>query len=172
MNIPPFQLFADNLFSYSQIKRSFYFWFFQMQEVIEDLISANNFAFIDNIWADWSPGYDAQEDLPHVKECLRDRPHLETALGYYWGQFDPVRFGSPTWVEEQRAAWGGAVRHPVLYLHGTNDGCHGLNAQQVAGVPSYLGEGSRSELIEAVGHFMMVERPDEINEKIVGFLRR
>jgi pimeloyl-ACP methyl ester carboxylesterase len=172
MNIPPFQLFGDNLFSYSQIKRSFYFWFFQMQEVIEDLISADNFAFIDNIWADWSPGYDAKEDLPHVKECLSDRPHLETALGYYWGQFDPVRFGSPTWLEEQRAAWGGAVRHSVLYLHGTNDGCHGLDAEQVASVTSYLGEGSRSELIEGVGHFMLVERPAEINEKIVGFLRR
>ena len=118
------------------------------------------------------PGYDAQEDLPHVKECLRDRPHLETALGYFWAQFDPVRFGSPTWVEEQRAAWGGAVHHSVLYLHGTNDGCHGLDAQQVASVPSYLGEGSRSELIDGVEHFMMVERPAEINEKIVGFLRR
>src|SRR5438067_2210587 len=70
------------------------------------------------------------------------------------------------------AAWGGAVRHPVLYLHGTNDGCYGLNAQQVASVPSYLGEGSRSELIEGVGHFMMVERPAEINEKIVEFVRR
>src|SRR5437588_7242454 len=52
MNIPPFQLFGDNLFSYSQIKRSFYFWFFQMQDVIEDLISADNFAFLVNISAD------------------------------------------------------------------------------------------------------------------------
>jgi pimeloyl-ACP methyl ester carboxylesterase len=60
----------------------------------------------------------------------------------------------------------------LLYLHGTNDGCHGLDAKQVASVPSYLGEGSRSELIEGVGHFMMVERPVEINKKIVEFLGR
>lgn len=170
LNIPPFQVFGANLFSYEQIKRSFYFWFFQMQEIIEDTVSANDFAFIDNIWADWSPGYDATEDLPLVKECLRDSAHLQTALGYYWGQFDPSRMGSPAWAEEQAAAWGYSLSQPTLYLHGTNDGCHGLNAEQVEGVKDYLGEGSESELIEGVGHFMLVERPQEINSRIMRFL--
>jgi pimeloyl-ACP methyl ester carboxylesterase len=170
LNIPPFQIFGDNLFSYEQIKRSFYFWFFQMQEVSEGIISANDFAFIDDIWGDWSPGYDATEDLPLVKACLRDPAHFQTALGYYWGQFDPVRFGSPVWAEEQEAAWGGTVSQPVLYLHGTNDGCHGLDEEQVKEVPTHLGEGSESELIEGVGHFMLVEKPEEINARILGFL--
>jgi pimeloyl-ACP methyl ester carboxylesterase len=171
MNIPPFDLFGENLLTYNQIKRSFFFWFFQMQEVIVDFIAADNFAFVDHIWADWSPGYDGKEDLPHVKQCLSDRPNLETALGYYWAQFDPVRFGSSTWAEEQRAAWGGAISNSVLYLHGANDGCHSLDAKQVASVPSYLGEGSRSELIDGVGKYLMLERPEEINKRIVEFLR-
>ncbi len=170
LNIPPFQVFGENLFSYEQIKRSFYFWFFQMQEVSEEIISADDFAFIDGIWSDWSPGYDATEDLPLVKECLRNPAHFQTALGYYWGQFDPVRFGSPGWTEEQEAAWGGPVTQPVLYLHGTNDGCHGLDAEQVKGVVDHLGEGSESELIEGVGHFMLVEKPEEINTRILRFL--
>lgn len=172
LNIPPFQVFGDNLFSYEQIKRSFYFWFFQMQAIIEDTVSANDFAFIDNIWADWSPGYDAKDDLPLVKECLRDSAHLQTALGYYWGQFDPPRMGSPEWAEEQAAAWGHSLSQPTLYLHGTNDGCHGLDAEQVDGVTAYLGEGSESELIEGVGHFMLVEKPEEISERIMRFLGR
>lgn len=33
-----------------------------------------------------------------------------------------------------------------------------------------MGEGSESELIEGVGHFMLVERPEEINDRILGFL--
>jgi pimeloyl-ACP methyl ester carboxylesterase len=78
LNIPPFPVFGANLFSYDQIKRSFYFWFFQMQVVAEDVISADNFAFIDRIWGDWSPGYDATEDLPRVKECMRDPAHFHT----------------------------------------------------------------------------------------------
>jgi pimeloyl-ACP methyl ester carboxylesterase len=172
LNIPPFEIFGENIVTYDQIKRSFYFWYFQLQHVIEPSISANDFEFIDRIWGDWSPGYDAREDLPLVKECIRNPAHLQAALGYYWGQFDPTRFGSPSWVEEQTAAWGYSLEQPTLYLHGTNDGCHGMSAEQVARVPGYCGPGSESELIEGVGHFMLVERPAEINERITGFLKR
>ena len=170
LNIPPFQVFGENLFSYDQIKRSFYFWFFQMQAVAEEIISADDFAFIDRIWGDWSPGYDATEDLPRVKECLKNPAHFRTALGYYWAQFDPPRMGSPAWTEEQEAAWGQPVNQPILYLHGTNDGCHGLDAEQVARVPDYLREGYESDLIEGVGHFVLVEKPAEINGCILQFL--
>jgi len=172
LNIPPFEVFGENIGSYDQIKRSFYFWYFQLQHVVEASVSADDFAFIDRIWGDWSPGYDAREDLPRVKDCIRDPAHLQAALGYYWGQFDPTRFGSPAWAEEQAAAWGSPVPQPTLYLHGTNDGCHGVSAEQVARVPGYCGPGSDAELIEGVGHFMLVERPAEINERILGFLQR
>ena len=126
LNIPPFAIFGENIVTYDQIKRSFYFWYFQMQRVCEQVISADDFAFIDRIWADWSPGYDASEDLPKVKECIREPEHFQAALGYYWGQFDPTRFGSPEWAAEQAAAWGRDITQPTLYLHGTQDGCHGM----------------------------------------------
>ena len=173
LNIPPFAIFGENIVTYDQIKRSFYFWYFQLQHVVEASLSADDFAFIDRIWGDWSPGYDASEDLPLVKDCIRDPRHLQAALGYYWGQFDPTRFGSAEWADEQLAAWGSHnLQAPTLYLHGTNDGCHGMTAEQVGRVPDYCGPGSESELIEGVGHFMLVERPREINERIVGFLQR
>jgi pimeloyl-ACP methyl ester carboxylesterase len=172
LNIPPFEIFGENIPTYDQIKRSFYFWYFQMQRVIETTIAANDFEFIDRIWGDWSPGYDASEDLPLVKECIREPAYLQAALGYYWGQFDPTRFGSPDWAAEQAAAWGYSLQQPTLYLHGTNDGCHGMTAAQVDRVLEYCGPGSESELIEGVGHFMLVERPAEINDRIVSFLDR
>jgi pimeloyl-ACP methyl ester carboxylesterase len=173
LNIPPFAIFGENIVKYEQIKRSFYFWYFQLQHVVEASVSADDFAFIDRIWGDWSPGYDASEDLPLVKDCIRDPRHLQAALGYYWGQFDPTRFGSAEWADEQMAAWGSHdLQAPTLYLHGTNDGCHGMTREQVARVPDHCGPGSESELIEGVGHFMLVERPREINERIVGFLQR
>jgi pimeloyl-ACP methyl ester carboxylesterase len=172
INIPPFEIFGENLGSYAQIKRSFYFWYFQMQRVIEDRIRADDFAFIRDIWGDWSPGYVADEDLVHIRAALADPEHLRAALGYYWGQFDPTRFGSPEWAAEQEAAWGGgAVPQPVLYLHGTTDGCHGMTAAQTERVREFAGPGSDSELIEGVGHFMLVERPKEINDRILTWLR-
>jgi pimeloyl-ACP methyl ester carboxylesterase len=172
LNIPPLAIFGENIPTYDQIKRSFYFWYFQMQRVVEASISANDFEFIDRIWGDWSPGYDASEDLPLVKDCIRDPAYLRTALGYYWALFDPTRFGTPEWAEEQTVAWGDSLRQPTLYLHGTRDGCHGMQKEQVARVPDYCGPGSEAELIEGVGHFMMVERPEEINDRIIGFLQR
>jgi pimeloyl-ACP methyl ester carboxylesterase len=173
INIPPFDIFGENLGTYAQIKRSFYFWYFQMQRVIEDRIRQDDFAFIRDIWGDWSPGYRADEDLAHIREALRDPNHLRAALGYYWGQFDPTRFGSPEWAAEQEAAWGGgAVPQPVLYLHGTTDGCHGMTHEQVERVVGYGAKGSESELIDGVGHFMLVERPREINERILTWLKR
>jgi pimeloyl-ACP methyl ester carboxylesterase len=45
-----------------------------------------------------------------------------------------------------------------------------MTQAQVDRVPDYCGKGSRSELIEGVGHFMMVERPDDINRRILDFL--
>ena len=43
----------------------------------------DDLAFIDGLWADWSPGYDGAEDLAHVKDALRDPANLAAALGYY-----------------------------------------------------------------------------------------
>ena len=170
LNIPPFAIFGENIVKYDQIKRSFYFWYFQMERVSEAVISADNFAFIDRIWEDWSPGYDASEDLPKVKECIRDPAHFKAALGYYRGQFDPTRFGSEEWAAEQAAAWGKEITQPTLYLHGTRDGCHGCDQDQVNRIPGMCGPGSESELIEGVGHFLMVERPTDINKRILEFM--
>src|SRR5947209_12473397 len=129
LNIPPFAIFGENILKYAQIKRSFYFWYFQMQRVCERVISADNFAFIDNLWADWSPHYDASKDLRKAKDCIRDPAHLQAALGYYWAQFDPTRFLSYDWVAEQKAIWGKNITQPTLYLHGTKDGAHGLTQE-------------------------------------------
>jgi hypothetical protein len=46
----------------------------------------------------------------------------------------------------------------------------GMTQAQVDRVPEFSGPGSQSELIAGVGHFMMVERPGEINKRILGFL--
>lgn len=172
MNIPPFDIFGENLSTYSQVKKSFYFWYFQMQRVIEDRISQDDFAFIRDIWGDWSPGYEARQEVAYVAQALADPDHLRAALGYYWGQFDPTRFGSPEWAAEQAAAWGGPVPQPLLYLHGTTDGCHGMSQEQVDRVPAYGKAGSESELIDGVGHFMLVEQPEGVNARIIDWIQR
>ncbi|MES2238603.1 MAG: alpha/beta hydrolase [Pseudomonadota bacterium] len=169
MSVPPFAVFGQIAFSYEQIKRSFYFWFFQMQ-IADAIVPGNDLAFIDGLWADWSPGYDAKEDLLHVKDCLRNPANLQAAMGYYRSLFHPARFGSPAGMEEQIAAWGRPIPQPTLYLHGTQDGCVGLDAEATKSVLAFLGTSSAAEQINGVGHFMLVENPAQINERILQFL--
>jgi Predicted hydrolases or acyltransferases (alpha/beta hydrolase superfamily) len=171
MGVPPFAIFGQVAFSYEQIKRSFYFWFFQMQ-ISDAIVPGNDLAFIDGLWADWSPGYDAKEDLPRVKECLRKPENLKAAMGYYRALFDPAHFGAPAGMEEQGTAWGRPIPQPTLYLHGTKDGCIALDAEAAKGIPAFLGAGSEVERVEGVGHFMLVEKPTQINERILRFLSR
>lgn len=169
MSVPPFSVFGQIAFSYEQIKRSFYFWFFQMQ-IADTIVPGGDLAFIDGLWADWSPGYDAKEDLLHVKDCLRHPANLQAAMGYYRSLFDPVRFGSPAGMEEQVAAWGRPIPQPALYLHGTQDGCVGLDATATNNVLNFLGAGSAAERINGAGHFLHVEKPAKIDERILQFL--
>ena len=69
-------------------------------------------------------------------------------------------------MEEQGAAWGRPIPQPTLYLHGTQDGCIALDAETAKGMPAFLGPGSEVERIEGVGHFMLVERPAEVNGRM------
>jgi pimeloyl-ACP methyl ester carboxylesterase len=168
-NVPPLAVFGQVAFRYAQIKRSFYFWFFQMA-IAENIVMANDLAFLDGLWGDWSPGYDATEDLSHMKACLRDPANLRAALGYYRNLFNPTRFGSAEGTEEQSAAWGRPVPQPILDLHGANDGCIALDAEAAKGVLAFLGPGSEVERIEEAGHFFLVEKPAEMNDRILRFL--
>jgi pimeloyl-ACP methyl ester carboxylesterase len=65
---------------------------------------------------------------------------------------------------------GRPVPQPILYLHGTNDGCIALDAEAAKGVLAFLGPGSEVERIEEVGHFFLVEKPAEMNDRILRFL--
>lgn len=166
-SVPPF---GHTIPHYRQLKRSFYSWLFQMPAA-DGIVAANNLAFIDGLWGDWSTGYDATYDLTKVKECLRNPANLKAALGYYRAFFEPSRFGSSEWAQEQKAAFGRPIPQPVLYLHGTKDGAIGVEVVAIDAIPKILGPGSEVECIPDVGHFFWVEKPAQINERVVRFLK-
>jgi pimeloyl-ACP methyl ester carboxylesterase len=168
MNVPPLQVFGQLVFRYDQIKRSFTSGFFRCKSPTQSCRRTTSPS--STVWADWSPGYDATEDLPRVKECLRNPVNLRAAMGYYRALFNPARFGLSAGMEQQEAVWGRPIPQPTLYLHGTEDGCIALDEEAAKGVLTFLGQGSKVERIDGVGHFMLVERPAEINGRILQFL--
>jgi pimeloyl-ACP methyl ester carboxylesterase len=171
LDIPPASIYARIAFRYEQIKRTFYFWFFQMA-VAEEAVAADDLRFIEGLWADWSPGHDAAEDVVYAKACIRDPAHLRAALGYYRAFFDPAYFGSPAAAADAEAVWGRPVPQPALYLHGRNDGCMALDEETMRAVPAAIGPLAEAEWVEGAGHFLLVERPAHVNARILSFLER
>lgn len=168
MAVPPPPTLTSAFFSYDQLRRSWYMFFFQ-SPLADMAVPMDDLAFIDRLWADWSPGYDATEDLPHVKDALRDPANLAAAIGYYRATLGGVGLSDdPTVVALQNAA-NGAPPLPALYLHGATDGCMGA---ELAGMASAVltHEGSRVEIVDGGGHFLHVERPDAVNALVLDFL--
>ena len=162
--VPP-ALDLQRLFSYDQVKRSFYFFVFQWP-MAEMIVGADDLVFIDRLWADWSPGYDGSDDVSRVKDCLRDPANLTAAIGYYRAALgalpqDPA-------LADLQAGTNAPPPQPTLYLHGADDGCMAVSLTE--GVDRQLAPGSRVEIVPGTGHFLHLERPDVVDKAILDFV--
>lgn len=156
---------ADGFLTYDQLRRSWYVFFFQTP-MAELVVPMNDLSFVERLWADWSPGYDGSSDTPEVKEALASPENLAAAIGYYRAMFA----GPPT-DPESVAAQAAALTmapQPTLYLHGADDGCMGV--ETIGPVNDFLAPGSETAVVEGAGHFLHLEQPDEVNDRIVRFV--
>lgn len=166
MAVPPAGAVAGGFMHYRQLKKSWYMFFFQ-HGLADVVVGMDDLAFIDGLWADWSPGYDGAEDIAHVKDALRDPANLAAALGYYRATLGGV--GVDPTLDAVQAAGNDVTAQPTLYLHGRTDGCMGVEIAEGAGA-FLTSEGSRVEIVEDAGHFLHVEQPDEVNRLILDFV--
>ena len=119
------------------------------------LVAADDFAFVDRLWRDWSPGHDGARDAANAKGCLRGSRHLAAAIAYYLAE------GPGTDLR-------GTPPQPTLYLHGDNDGC--IDARLVRDAEDHLSPGSRVEVLPDVGHFLHVEQPAKVNARVLAWV--
>jgi pimeloyl-ACP methyl ester carboxylesterase len=165
MAVPPAGAVASGFMTYTQLQRSWYMFFFQ-HALADMVVPMDDLAFIDRLWADWSPGYDATEDLPHVKDALRDPANLTAALGYYRATLSGV--GVDPALDAVQAKANEPTSQPTLYLHGRTDGCMGIEVAEAAA--AFLpAEGSRMEVVDDAGHFLHLERPELVNRLVIEF---
>ena len=151
--------------NFAQLKRSWYMFFFQ-HGLADVIVGINDLAFIDGLWADWSPGYDASSDLVAVKDALRQPANLQAALGYYRARLgDGYRDPALESIQEATGLW---PSQPTLYIHGRNDGCIGVEVAQAAAAEAP--PNVRIEYLDDCGHFLQLERPTEVNAMITGFV--
>ena len=165
LSVPP-GLTLRNTFhgNLAQIQRSWYMFYFQ-SILAETAIPANDYALIELLWNKWSPGFESKVDLQHFKKCVPDAEHLKATLGYY-----RASLGSGPRTEAYNAIQNKGLEpltQPVLYLHGRDDGCIGAELAETAQAhnPWLV-----VEILAGVGHFMQLENPQRINQRIIDFL--
>jgi len=154
-----------SLLSYAQLRRSWYMFFF-LSPLAEVALPLDDYSFIDGLWHDWSPGYDATWDVARVKESIGDPAHMVAAIGAYRALYD-ASLQAPELADEQAAALLPTPKS-TLYLHGRDDGC--MLVSSIGSPLDFMAEGSEMEILDGTGHFLHLERPDVVNRRIVDFL--
>ncbi|NDA37715.1 MAG: alpha/beta hydrolase [Acidimicrobiia bacterium] len=167
MAVPPTaalgMAFVQNL---EQIKKSWYMFFFQ-HGLADLVVGANNHALIEMLWREWSPGYDASFDLEAIRKSLADPKNLQAALGYYRATLGDG-YRDPKLSELQNQMGASVPTQPLLYLHGANDGCIGVDVADSA--KKIAPPNARFEVVASAGHFLQLEQPAVVNKLICDFL--
>jgi len=142
-----------------QLLRSSYMALFQLPAVPERVILARDFALIEWLWKTWSPGFSPGADyFDELKRCLR--ASMPAPLSYYRS------LRSPKILRELRAMLQtDPIPVPSLYLHGERDTCMGV--ELIVGQERYFSALFQTIRLAEAGHFLHLERPDEVNQAIV-----
>ena len=150
----------------NQQRKSWYMFFFQLP--IADLaVPNNNFEFINRLWTDWSPNWSEYKPYADnsIKVLSKDNV-LSKALAYYRCTFQESlqteRINSLTSELSTQK-----IKVPSLYLHGENDGCIGHDLSE--GMGNFF-EDLEIKILPNCGHFLHLEKPDEVNQVILNFL--
>lgn len=150
-----------------QFFRSWYMWFFQLDEVPEQTLQWNNHAFIELLWDIWSPGWDYPEHrISEVKSTFATGETVKNALAYYRESVGNLIYGLMNGSLPDRNQVE-PIKTPILVLHGESDGCIGANL--TAAAEDFIETGMVKTVPDA-GHFLHLEQPAGVNEAIISFL--
>ena len=171
MAVPHAAALGQHIFEPAQLKRSWYQYFFQMP-LSDAVVPMNDYAVIDTLWRDWSPGYEPDPGV-HARAEVDVRPApgspaapRSTTTGSRSARRRPIprsrrcrrRSSQPTPV-------------PTLYLHGTDDGVMGTEIVVEDELRPFFPAGLELVMVPGTGHFLHLEEPDVVNHRIVTFLQ-
>ncbi|MSP25353.1 MAG: alpha/beta hydrolase [Myxococcales bacterium] len=159
--VPHLRVAAPRFLRPAQLRRSAYMGLFQPRKSGVARLLKDDLALIDELWRAWSPGYACPKaELEKIKAAVR--PHPDAVLGYYRALRSPRVLAS-------RAGHilFEPVRVPALYLHGADDGCVGAELARAL-EPAYRAA-FECAILDDCGHFLHIERPDEVNRRLCAF---
>jgi pimeloyl-ACP methyl ester carboxylesterase len=147
------------------VHRSFHWWFFQLAELPERALAADDFAFIDYLWKYWTaPGHEDAAHIAGIKTMLAQPGVLAATLGYYRAMLDAAR-GDPG-NAGLRALMDRPISVPTLALCGSED----LRAELMTDQQRYFTGKYHFELVGGAGHFLHREKPAAVTRLVVDWL--
>ena len=144
-----------------QLLRSWYMMYFQLPWLPERSATW----LVPRLWRRWSPGYNAAADIRHVDAAIGAPRRWKAALAYYRTMFG--RSSPPVGYAQLHQYWLSPPALPTLYLHGADDGC--VSPDYAHWVRRILPAGSAVSVVERAGHFLQLEQPDSVGDKILEF---
>ena len=155
--IPHPLTFLRQLRTPAQLRASWYMGLFQLPGS-ERVVRARDFRLIDRLWRRWSPGFtldaDARRDLHACLDASKLAP-----IEYYRAMRKTSR------SDVRRAAQ--PITTPLLALHGQDDGC--ILPPTADDTKRFAGPYERA-VVPGVGHFLHIEAPAEIAERVSAWL--
>lgn len=160
LSVPPNRMFLRGLGRFpAQRARSWYMGFFQLP-FSERRVRRDDLAFIDTLWADWSPGWTPPPGrLDEVKATLVAPGALDAALAYY-RELGRLLVRHPRDAAETWEVGARPIRVPTLLMVGERDGC--IGPEIFADTRGCFDAPHRVEIVPAAGHFLPLEATDRV----------
>ncbi|MBZ5740506.1 alpha/beta fold hydrolase [Nocardioides mangrovi] len=132
----------------AMVRQPLHSWYIALNQVPG--LSERRFEWLTTrLWRLWSPGYDATEELAHLRAAVPDRARATAVVSYYRALLG--RGVTPATLEPV---------HPLLVLHGAGDRCMEPGLARLAG----------ATLVPGAGHFLQLEQPEAVAAEIRRYL--
>ena len=166
MAVPHAGRFArDGLRIPRQLKMSWYMGFFNLPWVSDWAVRRRDYAFIRNLWRNWSPGWSPEPAvIESVVDTLSQPGVLSAALGYYRAALSL----SALLASADEAYY--PVPVPTLALSGERDGCIASDVFEQLTIVSDFPQGVKFHRVAEAGHFLHQEQPEVVNSLLIEWL--
>jgi pimeloyl-ACP methyl ester carboxylesterase len=157
---------GDLVHRYDRLKGIWHAYFFQMP-FAETAVAANDYAFLESWWRDASPEFDPPADMmERLKATFRQPGVVTAALNYYRHTFHPDNRDPALSALQDRVSTS-PTPVATLAMHGTKDRPGRLQAFDT--MDDLFSQGLEKVILPGTGHFLHLERPQEVNQRILAF---
>jgi pimeloyl-ACP methyl ester carboxylesterase len=159
----------DQPLSMAQASRYWYHWFMHTQRGRE-AVRTRRRELAQYLWRQWSPGWAfTQAEFDETAAAFDNPDWADVVIHSYTHRWAGAP-GDPAYdALEARLASPPPIRVPTLLIHGADDGVNDPVTSE-GKEPLFAGP-YRRVLLPGAGHFPQRERPQAVNDEVVGFLR-